>query len=629
MLGNRKVAALCLSKVHLTTCNELVAALNESLKKINYGLLVMNTCSDLYHKDSVSKGESSVFELLLNYIIDVIIIYEEQLKHEEILNSIIKNAKDDGVPVIIIGNQHDGHVNVTFDYEAGFAEMVRHVITVHKPKKLHYMNGMRNNEFSENRLNVFKSVLDEYDIPFSDDMVSYGDFWSIPAREATIKLIESGNVPDAMICANDSMAIAVCNAFKDYGYNIPEDVIVTGFDGIEDIYYAEPRVSSSMCSYPELAEQIANIIPDVFSGKLTEGSFYAVPKLQLMQSCGCSDEVGFNISKHLNQKGNNLNQYLGEERVLAEISAKIQSCETIEEVSEKLKRSVIFDMCFMLNMECIDKTINPLVSKTNNKFGDSLYVIMDTDYVDNFTPYEFPAKDIVPNLGEMLDRGCAVIFTALSFLDVPLGYACFHYHNYAIQNYYKIPQTVTALNNAIGGFRNMRYQHHLREQIEELYKFDSLTGLYNRGGFAKAYKHLTNNEDCLVTVVLADLDGLKFINDNFDHGEGDVAISTVAAALRHACPPQALCVRFGGDEMLAVIAGDCDETEIRNRLNDFINARNAEYEKPYEISASVGIYASQNAGELDFEELIKISDKLMYEEKQLKKKLREERKNNR
>ncbi len=624
MLGNRKIAALCLSKVHNNVCNQLVAALNESLKKINYGLLVLNTCSDLYHKDAVSKGEASIFELLRNDIIDVIIIYEEQLKQEEIFGSILKNAEKDGVPVIIIGEKHKGYVNITFDYEAGFAEMVRHVITVHKPQKIHYMNGIRNNEFSENRLNMFKSVLAEYNIPFSDNMVSYGDFWSGPAREETIKLINSGNIPDAVVCANDSMAIAVCNTFKDYGYKVPEDVIVTGFDGIEDIYYVEPRITSSMCSYSELAEQVTSIIPDVLEGRLSEGSFCVVPRLQLMQSCGCSDEVGFNISHSLNMRGNALNRYLGEERVLAEISAKIQSCENIAEVSKTLKRSVIYDMCFMLTTDCIDPTINPLIAQVGSKFGDSLYVVMDTDYIDNFTPYEFLSKDIVPNLSELLDKGSAVIFTALNFLDVPLGYACFHFYNYDIQQYNKIPQTVTALNNAIGGFRNMRHQHYLREQIEEMYKFDSLTGLYNRGGFAKAYKNLIQNKVDYVTVVLADLDGLKFINDCYGHGEGDVAIATVAAALRHACPPQALCVRFGGDEMLAVIAGDCDEAEIHNKLNSFISARNSEYGKPYEISASVGIYASQNPGELDFEELIKTSDKLMYEEKQMKKRLREQ-----
>lgn len=75
--------------------------------------------------------------------------------------------------------------------------------------------------------------------------------------------------------------------------------------------------------------------------------------------------------------------------------------------------------------------------------------------------------------------------------------------------------------------------------------------------------------------------------------------------------------------MLAVIDGECDQLSIKERLNSFLEARNSEFGKPYEISASVGIYAYKNPGELDFEELIKTSDKLMYEEKQLKKKLRE------
>ncbi len=625
MLGNRKIAALCLSKIYTTSCMLTIEALNECLKKMGFGLLVMNTCTDLYHKDAISLGEASIFELLRNEIIDIIIIYEEQLKNEEILNSIFENAQKDNVPVIIIGESHAGYVNVRFDYEAGFAKMVHHVMQVHKPKKVHYMNGIRNNPFSENRLNVFKSVIAEYNIPFSDDMVSYGDFWSIPAREATIEIIKSGNIPDALICANDTMAIAACNAFKDYGYSVPEDVIITGFDGIEDIYYCEPRISSSMCNYQELAEQITSLIPSVLDGSLKEGSFYIAPQLNPMQSCGCYNEIGFNVTKNLHARGNALNVYLGEESVLSEISAKIQNCTTIVEVSENLKRQVIYDMTFMLNKECVDETINPLVAQAGKKFNDSMYVIMDADHAQGFAPYEFPANEIVPHLNDLLGHGCAIILTALNFLDVPLGYACFHFHNYDMQSYNKIPQTVNALNTAIGGFRNMRYQHYLREQIEEMYKFDSLTGLYNRGGFAKAYKQLIQNKDTLVTVVLADLDGLKFINDRYGHGEGDLAISTIAAALRHACPPQALCVRFGGDEMLAVIAGSCDEDSIRSRLNSFLEARNSEFGKPYEISASVGIYTSENPGELDFEELIRTSDKLMYEEKQMKKQLREQK----
>jgi len=626
MLGNKKIIALCASQIHNSSCNQFIEAFNEHLKKINYGLLVFNTCSDLYNMDAVSKGEASVFELVRNKIVDAIVIIEEYLKFPEVVDNILNNAKKDGVPVVIIGKRSEEYVTVNFDYEAGFAEMVRHVIREHKPKKIHYMNGMRNNDFSQTRLDVFKKVLGEYNIPFSEDMVSYGDFWSVPARNATIKLIEENNVPDAMICANDTMAISVCNTFAEYGYSVPEDVIVTGFDGIEDIYYSVPRISSSLCSYAELAQKTTEILPGVIEGTITSGSFSIVPHLQLMQSCGCTSELKYNISQKLIYHHNAFNRYLEEERILAEISAKIQNCLTLDEAVEIIRsRNLVWDdVCILLKSECIDCTINPLISKTESKFGDDLCVIIDTDYLYNRNPYEFKTEMLVPELEKKIDDGCTVIFTAIHSIDIPMGYTCFYYKDYDIQKYNKISQTSTALNNAFAGFRNMRHQHYLREQIEEIYKFDTLTGLYNRGGFSKAYKHLIQDKDTLVTVVLADLDGLKFINDCYGHGEGDLAIATVAAALRHACPPQALCVRFGGDEMLAVIAGNCDENEIRNKLNGFISARNSEYDKPYEISASVGIYASQNPGELDFEDLIKTSDKLMYEEKQLKKKLREQ-----
>lgn len=624
MIGKYKIAALCLSRVHDQACNELVASLNECLRNMGYVLMVYNTCSDLYWDDAIAKGESSVFKLIPFESTDVIVIFEEKIKGSSVVAEIKNNAAEHNVPIINIGEQSENCVNIQFDYELGFSRVVEHVIDVHKPKTLHFMGGIKDNEFSVTRLESFKKVLESRNIPFDDSMVSYGEFWSVPAQKATEKLIDENRVPDAIICANDSMAVAVVSTLKQHGFAVPGDVIVTGFDGIDEIYYSNPRITSCMCSHKELAEKIADIIPGCVSGEYRNQSFYVSPSPILSQSCGCPEKNVLQLTIHGNIAGTNLHRYIDEERVLSEISAKIQTCDNLRQIAEKLVRSLIFDMHVMLKKECTDETANPLTIR-DPSFGDMITVLFDSDRSDSLNTYDIPASEIIPNLNTYFDAGCALIFTALNFLNVPLGYLCFHYHDYDIQNYCKIPQLTNALNNAIGGFRNMRYQNHLWSQLEEMYMFDSLTGLYNRGGFAKAYKNLACNTDGLVTVVLADLDGLKYINDNYGHGEGDVAISTVAAALRHACPPNALCVRFGGDEMLAVIPGDCDEASIRSSMNAFLDARNAEYGKAYEISTSVGIYSSQRPEELDFEELIKDSDKLMYEEKQLKKKLREEK----
>ena len=78
-----------------------------------------------------------------------------------------------------------------------------------------------------------------------------------------------------------------------------------------------------------------------------------------------------------------------------------------------------------------------------------------------------------------------------------------------------------------------------------------------------------------MVVIMADLDGLKYINDFFGHEDGDNAIAVCAKALKDSCPPEALCLRFGGDEMLAFICGECDPVAIVNSIADKLDAYNA------------------------------------------------------
>ena len=165
----------------------------------------------------------------------------------------------------------------------------------------------------------------------------------------------------------------------------------------------------------------------------------------------------------------------------------------------------------------------------------------------------------------------------------------------------------------------------LNVKLEDTYKLDALTGLYNRRGFMREYKkmlELMPKGSCL-TVILADLDGLKRINDNYGHREGDHAIHTVAQALKFACP-EGICTRFGGDEMFGVIMGAHSESELRKAISDYLDSYNQRSDKPYAVSASVGIYITGTADDLDFEELIKKSDKLMYADKTAKKRARGE-----
>ena len=155
----------------------------------------------------------------------------------------------------------------------------------------------------------------------------------------------------------------------------------------------------------------------------------------------------------------------------------------------------------------------------------------------------------------------------------------------------KIPQNANAIGNAIGGYRNVRYKQFLMQQIDEMYRIDTLTGLHNRRGFEKEYRKLLDTEEGKkpLTIVMADLDRLKFINDTYGHKEGDFAIHAVAQGLVRVCPPGSIFTRFGGDEMLAVCLGVQNVAKMKEEFSKYFANLNATSNKEYLIEASTGI----------------------------------------
>lgn len=618
MLNGYKIIALCLSRIQDATSISFVSELNRVLSESGYRLFLYHISTDLYWSECIEDSEALVYELIDYSIVDTVIIMDEKIKNRFLAEHIISNTKTADIPVIVVDGHYADCMNVRFDYRSAFEEIVRHVLDVHRPSRLHFMAGNKNNIFSDERREVFCKVLEEYGIAVDESMISYGDFWARPTIKAMKGLIESGRIPDAVICANDVMAINVVAVLKSYGYRVPEDVIVTGFDGIEEVHLTEPKIATCYCDYRELADMVIQLIRD---DNAAAGDYYVTPKLMPSESCGCAYSSGLNILDNFNRLNSRFYRYQDDNRTLMQIAEQMQTCLDMKEVPHKMENRVMNHVCCFLNKWCLDASIDPATIKTY-KFDDEMYLLYDAGAPKPFTPGEFMRRDIIPRLEERLNRTYPLIFAELDFMNISFGYACFTYRNIDSADYAKIRQIVTALNSGIGGLINRRYQHYLTKRIEHMYIHDSLTGLYNRLGFnqkfEKMIERVKENGD-MVTVVLADLDGLKGINDNYGHAAGDNAIHTVAAALKYSCPKHALCVRFGGDEMIAVIEGDYNTDLIREELNNFLARYNSTSDTPYTVSASLGILHAKGTEGLDFEELLKRVDALMYQEKHKKK----------
>ncbi len=619
MIHGYKVVALCTSRVFESENQQYVSYLNQLLSKRGFSLWIYHINADLYWDNDNAHAETAVYDLIDYRITDAVILMDERIKSKTISRKIIDRAKSHDVPVVVVDAEYDDCACVRYDYTAGFEKVVRHIIEAHHVRRPHMMAGLRNNIFSDERIAIFKKVIAENGIPFDDSMISYGDFWANPTIAATRKLLERDTLPEAIICANDIMAINVSTVLQQNGIAVPEQVIVSGFDGIDEINFTVPRLTSAQCNGREMARKVMNAVLTCIEDPSFRGRFTVEPSLILNESCGCKSNSDESKLYSFNDR---FYRYQDDDQRLFELIGWMHACKNLGAVVKRMDNEWIQDLGVVLNNWCTDFTRNHFEGEKKDDFGETMLVLYDTD--DRAPePYEIQRSQIIPNLEKFIKRGFPLIFDSIGFVNVTLGYICFHFRDSELLSYRKIPQIVNTISAGLGGFMSWQYQRHLMEQIEFMYKYDSLTGLNNRLSFNREFAEMTKQHDnAPLTVILADLDGLKYINDNFGHNAGDNAIRCVAGALKHSCPEDALCVRFGGDEMLAVICGECDPRQVKQHISKMLNEYNSVSGLEYTVGASVGYVTSVLTPHTDLELLIREADEAMYTEKQAKKRRR-------
>ena len=622
MIDGKRMIALCISRLFDQENARFITELNQFLRPHDCSLWIYNINTDLYwEEDAVaSNAEVAVFDLIDYERTDAVIIMDEKIKSRTVADSIIRKALAHGIPTILTDGTHDGCSEVRFDYAGGFERVMRHVLEFHTVHRPHFMGGIPDNPFSLEREAVFRRLVEEYGIPFSKDMVSYGYFWSKPAQAATEELLRRDVLPDVIFCANDVMAINAASVLQAHGLRIPEDILITGFDGIDEIGYTTPTITSALCGTSGMSESVFHAVMDALTPGSTPKHYKVRPRLLRNHSCGCQfcDSADRNRTYTFNDR---FYRYQDDNRLLSDMCERMQTFDSIEDSCYSLFGSVLTDMCCIINQSCTDFTTDYFASQREKPFDDEMLLFLDTDQIP-FAQRSFLRRDVIPDLETVMAHGYPLIFNALSFMNHPMGYLCFHFRGYEVMEYCKISHIVSCLSLGLGGFINRQYQSYLTQRIELMYRLDPLTGLCNRLSFSRDFEALCQSkgdQELPLTVLLSDLDGLKTINDRFGHAAGDHAIHTVAAALLSACPPDALSVRFGGDEMVAVIPGECDGNTIRQQILDYLAAYNAGSDLPYRIDSSIGVTHTTLTSDTDFEALLKRADASMYTIKQQKK----------
>ncbi len=155
------------------------------------------------------------------------------------------------------------------------------------------------------------------------------------------------------------------------------------------------------------------------------------------------------------------------------------------------------------------------------------------------------------------------------------------------------------------------------EKIKHLSFHDALTGLYNWAYFNEKIKTIQKTESPIITFIVADVDGLKFVNDTHGHYSGDLLLKKIANILNNNFRDKDIIARTGGDEFCIILPGASGEEagNIIRRINKECLLKSSE---KLPMSISFGIAEKKTAG-ISIKKILREAEKSMYEKKFIKK----------
>lgn len=620
-----RVIAVCYARFDEQLTLNAVRQMIKSSEKTKCKYICFATCSNLKVADANDRGDLTVFDVMEVERFDAVILFPETFKGDlKDVERIAERCHAAGVPVITIDKELPDCYNVVFGYDHSFEKIVRHVVEGHNLTKVNFISGVKNNEFANTRLRCYRKVLEENGIPYDERRVGYGDFWEEPAERVVEEFLASEyGCPEAIICANDAMALAACRILKEHGYRVPEDVIVTGFDGIALEKFHTPRLTTAEYDMDELVRTIQRLVDTLAKGKKPAMKYEIEYKFRISCSCGCVPvEVQDSTDKVYELALKNKNDIYSTQDAFQMVSklGMLDNLTNIFEQFDYYARNLVFThLWFCTNEGLLDDNFDitsevmKRVGKRKRSFGDTMELALQKIRWQAQFGGTFAKSDLIPDLDAVLQETEHLVVLPLHAQDMPMGYVagCLDMNNPGVYSFY-----VMLMN-----FMQVLSNYRVQAERENYFNKDQLTNLYNRRGF---YKYVNGLWDSCVekkhefAVLSIDMDGLKTINDTYGHKEGDFALHTFAEILQNVTKSGEYTARFGGDEFMVAIGGRhagvrMEEfvTEVQTRINEF----NSTAECAYPLRASYGTYCAIPGEENSMDEYVKCADHNMYNEK--------------
>lgn len=595
------------------------------------------TCDGWNYKSryKYEKGEYNIYSLPDFTKYDGVIIDADTIHDGEITQEVYAKLKKAKVPCVSLAEKHDGTISVYMENQTGMRAIMKHLVEEHGAKNIYFLSGPLDSQDARERLAVYREIMAQYHLKYDEDMIIYGDYTCECGMRVIKNMIQSDMpLPDALVAANDEMAIGAILMLQEEGYRVPEDILVTGYDDHSIAKLNHPRLTTVRRGEDAAAEMAYKLLVQAIrkENPPMEHTVYGEPIFS--QSCGCGEKNSYThaqLQEMYVRKTIEVNDQL---ELLKSCAAEFTGLETFNDFMESAKQYIerlapeYFYLCMCGSIENYYDELERMAEGGERGRDETVYkddIWVPLAYEEGvFGSYgEFSKDELLPAACKKSGKGNFYLIMPLHHQEYCFGYCVVGNYRPALESRF-FRHFILSLDNALETVRRQDTMNAMLGRLSRMWLYDELTGVNNRAGLNKFSPKIleeARKRKLPIAVIFADMDGLKKVNDLYGHEEGDAYIKAMANILEHNRRHGELLSRYGGDEFVIVVSGyeEKDIKEYIDRIYSEIHTYNTRYTRAYRLDASIGYWVETDAENVSLEKIVELADQNMYEIKRAKK----------
>lgn len=602
-------------------------------------LYVFQSFGNFNTDEGYNSGEYNITRLPDLRTFDGIILDLSNVSDASLKESFLARVRESGVPAISLLEDLPGLYYSGLDNLTDFSILVEHLITEHGCRKLNYVGGSPRNQENQKHLLAYRKTLEKHGILFEPERVIERSFEIKTGIRAFTEFQQKDLLPEAFVCANDNIAVGVCLAAREAGFSIPEDFLVTDFDNEDKASYCNPRITTADFSKTEIMYHAMELLVDIWNGQTDRRCTYTQAVHIFQESCRCMSECPPDRGQYIIKRILSETRQSDMQNWMIDLNRFLLDCTSYTNLTSHMQMWLHehqFGNLYLLmnpdifHLEKVD--ILPEIPDDIYRcvgYPDKMTVVHPVSDTEAVIQLSITDGHLLPDITRTGDQNIFV-FAPLHFREREVGYVVLQNCDYLLDHQFLF-KMLNSFRTALESLYNKLVLCKKNKQLSQLYIHDSLTGLYNRMAYEKLalplfQKYMQKKKH--LGILFVDADHLKYINDNFGHDMGNLAIRSIASAIHKSCPVGSVCMRYGGDEFVCVIP-DFDlprmhrlEKTILHALEEISDVSRF----PFPLEASIGSVIADDAV-FSLNDYINLADQKMYASKKARKAAREEAKN--